>query len=168
MTTHDTAALSAPDEPLGPLDPVEAADVLKRLQDSVLGLLAGLDRPPRSLRIRADQVELEVEWPEPAPAAAPAAAAVAVAEPPAGPDTGLYVTAGMVGVFYRCPEPGAKPFVEVGDLVGPGQQVGIIEAMKLMVPVESALAGRVVEVLVSDGEAVEYGDRLVAVEPADS
>jgi acetyl-CoA carboxylase biotin carboxyl carrier protein len=166
MTTHDTAALSAPD---GPLDPVEAADVLKRLQDSVLGLLAGLDRPPRSLRIRAAQVELEVEWPEPAPAAGPAVAAgVTIVEPLAGPDTGLYVTADMVGVFYRCPEPGAKPFVDVGDLVGPGQQVGIIEAMKLMVPVESAVAGRVVEVLVSDGESVEYGDRLFAVEPADS
>ena len=151
-----------------PAQPPEP-DLLERLRDSALGLLAGLDRQPRLLRIRTDRVELELEWPtagsvtEAAPAGAPAVAA-AVEAPPAG----QYLAAHMVGVFYRAPQPGADPFIEVGDVITRGQQVGIIEAMKLMLPVESDLAGRVVEVLVSDGAAVEYGDRLFAVEPTDS
>jgi len=171
MTTGDAARLPATEELLGAAEP---ADVLKRLQDSALGLLAGLDRAPRSLRVKADQVEIHLEWPEDGPAG-PAGggvstAPIASAEPVATVDgtTAHYVTAPMVGVFYRAREPGGKAFVEPGDLVAPGQQVGIIEAMKLMIPVESTVTGRIVEVLVSDAASVEYGDRLFAVEPADS
>jgi acetyl-CoA carboxylase biotin carboxyl carrier protein len=177
MTTSEAAGFSGPVEPFGPAD---AADVLKRLQDSVLGLLAGLDRAPRLLRIKADQVELEVEWPVEgrvvdaadlaALTAAPASIAPAAAPGPAAAaePAGHYVTAHMVGVFYRSPQPGAEPFVEADEVILRGQQVGIIEAMKLMIPVEAEVAGRIVEVLVSDGAAVEYGDRLFAVEPAGS
>jgi len=168
MTTRGPVRLSTQG---APPDAADTADVLKRLQDSALGLLAGLDRPPRSIRIKADQVEVEVQWPDQDPAAAPPAGAA-----PSAPDapahgavdtTEQYITAHMVGTFYRCPEPGAEPFVEPGGVVEHGQQVGIIEAMKLMVPVEADVPGRIVEVLVSNGAAVEYGDRLFAVAPVD-
>lgn len=155
--------------------PADTAEVLKRLQDSALGLLAGLDRAPRSLRIKADQVEIEVEWPDvqvgPAPAALAGAEVVHAAGNGTGvaaaadAGTGMYVLAHTVGVFYRSREPGAEPFVRSGDVITPGQQLGIIEAMKLMIPVESDVTGRIVEVLVSDGTPVEYGDRLFAFEP---
>jgi acetyl-CoA carboxylase biotin carboxyl carrier protein len=170
MTIGDATRLFVPDQPL---DPTETADLLKRLQDSALELLAGLNRPPSSLRVKADQVEIEMHWADqPAPAPAPSGTVPAA---PAGPAPGavveaatdLYVTAHTVGVFYLAPEPGAKPFVEVGEVIAPGRQVGIIEAMKLMIPVEAEVAGRVVDVLASNGASVEYGDRLVAVEPVD-
>lgn len=177
MTTNDAIWLSGMDRTAGPAD---SADVLKQLQDSALGLLAGLDRAPKSLRIKADQVEIELAWPEAqaGPVAAPAvpgaagpmAAAAAPAEPAKAGDTGggQYLVAHTVGVFYRSQEPGAKPFVEAGDVVAPGQQIGIIEAMKLMIPVEAEAGGRIVEALVADGTAVEYGDKLFAIEPVDS
>ncbi|MCP2341075.1 acetyl-CoA carboxylase biotin carboxyl carrier protein [Actinomadura rupiterrae] len=95
-------------------------------------------------------------------------AGVAVADPPeAAEDEGtVLVTAPAVGVFYRAPEPGAAPFVAVGDDVEPGQQVGILEAMKLMNPIEAEQAGRVVAVLVEDQAAVEYGQPLIRLAPA--
>ncbi len=167
MMTGDAPRLFVTDDP--PSD-AETADVLKRLQESTLELLAGLDRAPKSLRIRADQVEIELEWPEVPPAAGAAVAVAAAAAEPArtvGSSTERYVTAQMVGVFYHAPSPGADPFVAVGDVIEAGQQVGIVEAMKLMIAVEADVAGRVVEVLVPDGATVEYGEKLFAVEPAD-
>lgn len=179
MTTNDAIWLSGMDRSAGPAD---SADVLKQLQDSALGLLAGLDRAPKSLRIKADQVEIELAWPEaPASTAAPGAPAAgtpgalnapgpaAAAEQAGANDAGgHYLVAHTVGVFYRAQEPGAKPFVEPGDIVTPGQQIGIIEAMKLMIPVEAEAGGRILEVLVTDGAAIEYGDRLFSIEPIDS
>jgi acetyl-CoA carboxylase biotin carboxyl carrier protein len=173
MTTHDAIRLSTRPEPAGADG---AAEILKRLQDSTLGLLSGLDRAPRRIRIKADQVEMEVEWPDhgqitaTTEATAATAAAAAAAPAPADGGTGAaehYVTARIVGTFYRRPEPGAKPFVELGDVVRPGQQVGIVEAMKLMLPVEAETAGRIVDVLVPDGAAVEYGERLFALAAVD-
>jgi acetyl-CoA carboxylase biotin carboxyl carrier protein len=84
--------------------------------------------------------------------------------PPAGTaPAAAHVRAPLVGVFYQAPAPGERPFVAVGDHVKVGQQVGLIEAMKMMVPVESEVAGRITEILVADGEAVEYDRPLVAV-----
>jgi acetyl-CoA carboxylase biotin carboxyl carrier protein len=71
-------------------------------------------------------------------------------------------------VFYRSPSPGAAAFVKEGDQVVPGQQVAIIEAMKLMLPVEADKPGRVVEVLVKDGASVEFGQPLFRLAPIDS
>jgi acetyl-CoA carboxylase biotin carboxyl carrier protein len=73
------------------------------------------------------------------------------------------VTAPTVGVFYRSPEPGAPPFVSEGDVVAAGQQVAIIEAMKLMIPVEADRAGRVAAILCADADAVEYGQPLLVL-----
>lgn len=78
-----------------------------------------------------------------------------------------HVTAPTVGVFYAAPEPGAPPFVQPGDQVAPGQQIGIVEAMKLMIPVEADATGTVVEVLVASGTPVEFGERLLALAATD-
>ncbi len=96
------------------------------------------------------------------------AAAVTVADPVtngngSAADT-FTVTAETVGVFYRATEPGAEPFVTEGDPVRSGQQVGIVEAMKLMIPVTTGREGRVVRFLVENGEAVEHGQALMVLE----
>jgi acetyl-CoA carboxylase biotin carboxyl carrier protein len=75
------------------------------------------------------------------------------------------VTSPMVGTFYRAPGPGEAPFVEISDRVGVGQTVCIIEAMKLMNEIEAEVAGQVAEVLVEDGEPVEYGQVLMRIQP---
>ena len=104
-----------------------------------------------------------------APAQAPAVQAPAVQAPPAaapGPaarDETL-VTAPMVGTFYASPAPGAKPFVEVGQEVRVGQVLCVIEAMKMMNQIESERAGTVVAVLAKNGEPVEFGQPLFAIE----
>ncbi|HEX9706855.1 MAG TPA: acetyl-CoA carboxylase biotin carboxyl carrier protein [Steroidobacteraceae bacterium] len=101
-----------------------------------------------------------------APGAAPVAAAPpapAVAQVPAARDENL-VTAPMVGTFYASPAPGAKSFVEVGQEVRVGQVLCIIEAMKMMNQIESERAGKVVAVLAKNGEPVEFGQPLFAIE----
>jgi acetyl-CoA carboxylase biotin carboxyl carrier protein len=70
----------------------------------------------------------------------------------------------MVGTFYRAASPGAKPFVDVGDSVKPGQAVCIIEAMKIMNEIESDCEGKVVRMLCENGQAVEFGQPLFIVE----
>jgi acetyl-CoA carboxylase biotin carboxyl carrier protein len=72
----------------------------------------------------------------------------------------------MVGTFYRAPQPGAPPFVEVGDVVGPGQTLCILEAMKLMNELKAEVAGVVRTICVENAEPVEYGQLLFEIEPA--
>ncbi|MGC8971897.1 MAG: acetyl-CoA carboxylase biotin carboxyl carrier protein [bacterium] len=78
---------------------------------------------------------------------------------------GVYVTSPIVGTFYKSPKPGAPPFVEVGDEVKVGQTLCIIEAMKLMNEVKSEYNGIVKQILVENGEPVEYGQPLFLIEP---
>jgi acetyl-CoA carboxylase biotin carboxyl carrier protein len=94
---------------------------------------------------------------------APAAAAgVPAAKPAPAPDQ--TVTAPMVGTFYSAPAPGAKAFVELGSEVKPGDVLCIIEAMKMMNQIECDKAGRVVSILVKNGDPVEFGQPLFVVE----
>ena len=72
----------------------------------------------------------------------------------------------MVGTFYRAPSPEAPPFIKDGDLVKKGQPVCLIEAMKLMNDVESEFNGKVVDIMVENGQPVEYGEPLVKLERA--
>ena len=72
----------------------------------------------------------------------------------------------IVGTFYRASEPGAKPFAEVGERVKKGQVLCIIEAMKLMNEINAEIEGEVVKVYVENGQAVQYGERLLAIKPA--
>ena len=74
------------------------------------------------------------------------------------------ITSPMVGTFYRAPAPDAEPFVEVGGAVQVGHPLCIIEAMKLMNEIESDVEGSVVEVLVENGQPVEYGQPLFRIE----
>jgi acetyl-CoA carboxylase biotin carboxyl carrier protein len=98
-----------------------------------------------------------------APVVAPAAGAAPAAEAEAGEVNLAVVKSPIVGTFYRAPEPGAAPFVEVGDAVRQGQVLCIIEAMKLMNEIESEYAGEVVKVYVENGQPVQYGERLFAI-----
>ena len=95
--------------------------------------------------------------PAPAPAAAPAAAPAPEAPKPA---EGKTVTSPMVGTFYRSPSPEAKPVVQVGDAVKKGDTLCIIEAMKLLNEIEAEEDGVIKEVLVENGQPVEYGQPL--------
>ena len=70
----------------------------------------------------------------------------------------------MVGTVYSAPEPGAPPFISVGDNVHEGQTLLIIEAMKVMNPLASPCSGKVTRILVANGDPVEYGEPLVVIE----
>ena len=143
----------------------DVRQVLETVQDSALGLLSGFGQPPSLLRIQAGEVVVEARWQGQAGAPAPSPAVVAAEQE--AEDEPRYVCAPSVGVFYVAPKPGADPFVREGDPVTPGQQVGIVEAMKLMMPVTADLHGKVVAVLKNNGESVEYGERLLAVHPVE-
>jgi acetyl-CoA carboxylase biotin carboxyl carrier protein len=99
-----------------------------------------------------------------APAPAAAAPTAAAAEPAAPPVRGQQVTAPMVGTYYSGAAPGAKPFVDIGTEVKPGDTLCVIEAMKMMNQIESEFAGRVVSVLVENGSPVEFGQPLFVIE----
>ena len=103
----------------------------------------------------------------PAPSAAPAMpASVAPAAPIPAPVTNLLeVKSPMVGTFYAQPEPGAQPYVRQGNRIKVGQTLCIIEAMKIMNPLDSEVTGVVKEVLVSDAQPVEFGQVLFRVDP---
>jgi len=108
----------------------------------------------------------------PAPVASPPAAsapppAPSEPAPPPGPDTSKWteIASPMVGTFYRAAAPGESPFVEVGDRIQTSQTVCIIEAMKLMNEIEAEVAGEVMEILVENGDPVEYGQALMRVKP---
>lgn len=101
--------------------------------------------------------------PAAAPAPAPKADAEAAAPAPASKKNKA-VTAPIVGTFYAAPSPDAAPYVKVGDSVQAGQVLCIIEAMKLMNEIEAEQGGTVTEILVKNGEPVEYGQTLFILE----
>jgi len=98
----------------------------------------------------------------PAPADRVAAGSKAAFEVPTG---AVVIKSPMVGTFYRSPEPGAKPFVEVGQRVSPDTTVCIIEVMKLMNSISAGCEGTVTHVLANDAEAVDAGQLLIIIEP---
>src|SRR5215831_2105715 len=98
-----------------------------------------------------------------APGPAATANGAAAAPPPPEEPEGHLVKSPMVGTFYRAASPGAKPFVEVGDSVQAGDTLCIIEAMKLMNEIESDKSGLVKQILVENGQPVEFGQPLVVI-----
>ncbi len=97
-------------------------------------------------------------------AAAPAAPAAPEAAPAPEPVVqGTTVTSPMVGTFYRAPNPGAEPFVKVGDHVEAGQTLGIIEAMKLLNEIEAETSGTIKEICVENAQPVEFGQPLFII-----
>jgi acetyl-CoA carboxylase biotin carboxyl carrier protein len=114
------------------------------------------------LRVRvARNVSIAASLPPNMPPAAPAPAAAVPAEVAKHPGV---VPSPMVGTAYWASEPGAKPFIEVGAKVAVGQTLLIIEAMKTMNQIPSPRAGTVTQILVEDGQPVEFGEPLVSIE----
>jgi acetyl-CoA carboxylase biotin carboxyl carrier protein len=106
--------------------------------------------------------------PTPPPAAASAPAAPSAAAAPAAPaeDAGLVkIASPMVGSFYSSPSPDAEPFVKVGSKIGPDTVVCIIEAMKVFNEIKAEVSGTVEKVLVTSGQAVEFGQPLFLIRP---
>lgn len=129
------------------------------------------------ITIKTNQAPVYVNAALPAPVAAqtsvtmqppaPIAAETKAASAPAADDTSKYITikSPMIGTFYRSASPDKPSFVNVGDEVGIGKVVCIIEAMKLFNEIESEVSGRIVKVLVDNASPVEYDQPLFLVEP---
>ena len=123
----------------------------------------------RRLKLHAAGLEIEVERQEVTVVAAapavhvPAPAGGTAAAPAAAPGR-MPIVAPLVGVFYRAGSPGAKPFVDVGDTVERGQKVGIVEAMKMMNEVTSDFRGTVAEIVVQNGDTVQYEQTLMFID----
>jgi acetyl-CoA carboxylase biotin carboxyl carrier protein len=144
----------------------EARDLVKRLEGSTV----------QRFSVEAGGTKIEIERTAAAgtfvPAASGAPGAAAPAAPPVGEepevDSRHPVVAPLVGTFYRAPQPGAKPFVEEGDIVDEGQTVAIVEAMKLMNQVKADQGGRVAQIVCSDGDWVEFEQPLMYLVPVES
>ncbi len=98
--------------------------------------------------------------------AAPAAPAPEPVAPPSSTQSWVEIKSPMVGTFYRAPAPGEPNFVNVGDKITNGQAVCILEAMKLMNELEAEVSGEVIEILVENGQPVEFDQPLMRVKPA--
>ena len=119
---------------------------------------------PQPIVVEAPQAVAPVA-PSPAAAQGHAVPAVAVAAPEAVDESLEVIASPMVGTFYRSPNPNADPFVEVGDVVEVGQVIGIVEAMKLMNEIEADRGGEIVEIPVSNGQPIEYGETIFRIRP---
>lgn len=145
--------------------------LVKMVSDSELTELT-LEEKESAIVIRKEKEVVQAQTIVPqtiaaAPVATPVAQSVsstAPAEEKAPEQKGTPITSPMVGTFYMASSPGAKPFVEVGSTVSTGQVVCIIEAMKLMNEIEAEVSGKITQICVKDGEAVEYGQVLMYVE----
>jgi acetyl-CoA carboxylase biotin carboxyl carrier protein len=151
-------------------------DQLKSLAREAHALLGKVGGPVRKISVKSGDHHIVIEWdPTAAPAgpagAMPTGGGMIAADTGAADGDGLggghIITAPLVGTFYRAPEPGAAPFVEEGDPIDVGQEIGIVEAMKIMNRIVSDAAGRLGRVLVADGEMVEFGQALFQLEAPD-
>lgn len=168
---------------------IQERQVLAELREHTRMLAEELPTPLRRIRVCFGDALIEVEWQEPAAVPAvdpsivggvamvapsvnglgPASPPEAVAPPAVSDGPGSHVvTSPMVGTFYTGPEPGADAFITIGDTITSGQVIGIVEAMKLMNPIVSDVAGIVTELHVDNAEAVEFGQPLVSLAPVNA
>jgi biotin carboxyl carrier protein len=118
------------------------------------------------LSLETASVKLRLRSGQPVGVVARAPVEVAEVIAPSAEDTdAIMIPAPMIGTFYRAPKPGEPSFVEIGDAVEVGQTIGIIEAMKIMNEIAAEVAGIVVEILAGNGQAVEFGQPLLRLEP---
>jgi acetyl-CoA carboxylase biotin carboxyl carrier protein len=123
--------------------------------------------PSGHIRVRRRVGRMAGEARPIARAAAPIALAPPPSAPPAGAaEAGTFITSPFVGTFYRAPSPDAPAFAEAGDTVRKGQVVCIVEAMKLMNEIEAESDGKILEIMVKNGEHVEYGQSLIRMAKA--
>ena len=114
-------------------------------------------------QVTAAAMPVQTAWVNQAVSAnAPLAVAEEVEAMPA--HRGHVIKSPMVGTFYRAASPGSRPFVEVGQMVTAGETVCVIEAMKMFNPIEADVSGKVVEVLVENGQPIEYDQPILIVE----
>lgn len=144
------------------------ADVIRELAD-LLGEtgLTEIEIERKDLRVRVARAVANVVPAQAVPQ--PAAPPPAPTAGDSGQDSALSshpgtVVSPMVGTAYRAPEPGASPFIEIGSTVTEGQTVMIVEAMKTMNHIPSPRSGKVLQILVEDGQPVEFGEPLVVIE----
>jgi acetyl-CoA carboxylase biotin carboxyl carrier protein len=147
----------------------ESAEFMQQVFKETKELIRSMEGTATSkVRIAVSGIEIEVKRDGEAftttavPMSSSMSAGGGTATPPANAG-GMPVVAPLVGVFYRSSSPGSKPFVEVGDTVERGQTIGIVEAMKVMNEVQSDYRGVVAEILVENGEAVQYEQRLMLI-----
>lgn len=117
----------------------------------------------QAIEVKEGDQSISLTRPTPVYAAAPMAAApttAAPAAPAAKTARGAVETSPMVGVFYAAASPGEAPFVNVGQTVSAGETLGIIEAMKIMNPIEATKSGVIEEILVKNGEVIQFGQPL--------
>ncbi|PRD34699.1 UNVERIFIED_CONTAM: aroQ [Trichonephila clavipes] len=117
----------------------------------------------QAIEVKEGDQSISLTRPTPVYAAAPVAAApttAAPAAPAAKTPRGAVETSPMVGVFYAAASPGEAPFVNVGQTVSAGETLGIIEAMKIMNPIEATKSGVIEEILVKNGEVIQFGQPL--------
>ncbi len=150
--------------------PQTADQALEALCQQARVLATKLPGALTRLTVMAGDNRVEVEWLAAGQATdgGVVLAVPAAAEPEAAAAAGTAVVAPLVGTYYGAPEPDAPPFVSEGDLVEAGQQVAIVEAMKIMNAVHAEHAGRVTSILAKDGDMVEFGQQLLIIEPADA
>lgn len=161
--------------------PPTAKDDLRELADQAVAFISRLPGPVSRVELARGDYRVEVEWalvqPTAPLAGQPGSAAPVTAHTLVGPthddsepatnEYRVQVRAPLVGTFYQAPGPGLAPFVEVGHVVEPGQQLAIIEAMKLMNAINADCHGRVKAVHVQDGVPVEFDQPLFDLEPLD-
>jgi len=150
-------------------DPIDAR-LVRRLADILTETgLSEIEVEHSGLKIRVAKTliaaPMQVMQSAPAVSPAPAPAATAAPAEAAAPAraAGDTVNSPMVGSVYLQPEPGAEPFVKVGDTVTAGQTLMIVEAMKTMNPIPAPKAGKILEILVEDGQPVEFGEPLAVI-----
>jgi acetyl-CoA carboxylase biotin carboxyl carrier protein len=152
-----------PGSPLMPKTPAIDYDVIRELAKLLdeTGLTEiQFERDGVSVRVARHVAAPRIRSAE-APLAATPTAAAAAADPAQHPGV---ITSPMVGTAYRGPAPGGRPFVEVGSQVKAGETLLIIEAMKTMNQIPAPRSGTVIQILVEDGQPVEYGEPLMIIE----
>lgn len=124
----------------------------------IAGAESGMSGLPAAVPVAPAYVEAKASEGSPS-------SSVPASFPPSNDRRWTEILSPMVGTFYRAPAPDEPPFVDVGDRIRMGQTVCIIEAMKLMNEIESEVAGEVIEILVQNGEPVEYNQPLMRISP---
>jgi acetyl-CoA carboxylase biotin carboxyl carrier protein len=161
MSERDNVDTS-PDEALIRAVWKEARDLIKHLESTTV----------HRFSVQAGEYKIEIERGSPGavvtttgPVVMPAQTEAASQAVAAVTDNRFPVMAPLVGTFFGAPQPGANPFVQAGDTVDKGQTVAIVEAMKILNQVEADRPGRVLEIVVKDGEWVEFQQVLMYLEP---
>ncbi len=141
------------------MDTKKLKELIKFMEDNNLNELE-VEEEGKRIRLRKNSPDQPVVISQ-----GPAAPKEAAAKSPEEKKTSSEIKSPMVGTFYAAPSPGAKPYTAIGDIIKSGDVVCIIEAMKLMNEIKAEVGGKVVQILVENGEAVEFGQTLFTIEP---